>query len=97
MYGTVANIRVKAGQEQALIAEMERWSKERAPKVKGVVGGYIFRLDKDPQDMILVAVFQHKETYVANASDPEQDQWFRQFRAHMEADPQWNDGEVFAT
>ena len=95
MYGTVAHIRVKAGQGDALLATMEKWNRERAPKVRGNVGGYIFRLDSDPQAMILVAVFQDRESYVANAEDPEQDRWYQELRQNLEADPQWNDGEAF--
>ncbi len=95
MYGTVANIRAKAGQGQALIDSLERWNRERAPKVKGVVGGYIYRLDSDPLDMILVAIFEDKAAYVTNAEDPDQDTWYREFREHLESDPQWHDGEVF--
>ncbi len=58
--------------------------------------GYIFRLDRDPQDMILVAVFESKESYEANASDPEQDRWYQELRSHLESEPQWNDGEIFS-
>ncbi len=75
MYGTVAHIRVKAGQQEALRATMEKWSRELGSKVKGNLGGYVFQLDSDPQEMIMVAVFQDKETYVANAENPEQDKW----------------------
>ena len=95
MYGTVAHIRVKAGQGEAVIAKMEQWEQERGSKVEGNLGGYMFRLDKDPQEMIMVAVFQDKESYVANAEDTEQDKWYQELRQLLEADPEWNDGEVF--
>ena len=96
MYGTVANIRGKAGQGQALIDNRERWNRERKPRISGAMQWYIFRLDRDPQDMILVAVFESKESYEANASDPEQDRWYQELRSHLEADPHWNDGEIFS-
>ena len=73
---------------------MEQWEQERGSKVKGNLGGYMFLLDKDPQEMIMVAVFQDRESYEANAEDPEQDQWYQEFRQLLEADPEWNDGEV---
>ncbi|MBI2305641.1 MAG: hypothetical protein HYU86_12955 [Chloroflexi bacterium] len=97
MYGTVARIRVKTGQESVLIAKLQQWNKERKPKVKGAIAGYLFRLDSDPQDMIMVAVFQDKDTYLANADDPEQDRWYREMRQHLEADPIWQDGEIVST
>lgn len=97
MYGTVARLRVKPGQEKALIASMKKWNLERQPKVKGYVASYLYRLDKDPTKMMLAVVFRNKATYSANADDPEQDKWYREFRKFLEATPQWNDGEVVAT
>ena len=94
MYGTVAHIRVKADQGEAVIATMEKWDREMAPKVEGDRGGYLFRLDSDPQEMIMIAVFQDKESYVANAADPETDKWYQEMRQNLEADPVWHDGEI---
>ena len=97
MYGTVAHIRVKAGEDDAVITLMEQWNTERKPKVPGVVAGYMFKQDSDPQDWILVAVFTDKAAYRANADNPEQDRWFRSLMEHLEGEPQWHDGEVFET
>ena len=95
MYGTIARINPKAGLEQAVIQAMEEWERDRRPGVAGVVGGYVYRLDKG--GLMMTAVFESKEAYVANAEDPAQDQWYRKFRALLETDPEWNDGEVLAT
>ena len=95
MYGTVANIRVKAGHEDGLKQLMQQWNAERKPKVQGAMSSYIFQLDSDPLDWILVALFQDKDSYVANAEDPEQDKWFRQLMEHLDGEPQWHDGEAF--
>ncbi len=97
MYGTVAHIRPKAGQEQALSALMEEWSRERKPKIKGAVAGYLYKPEQQPGELIMVAVFQDKASYVANAEDPEQDRWYRKMRDLLEADPTWEDGEVIST
>ena len=94
MYGTVANLRVKAGQEDELRGWMERWDRERAPRIKGPVATYVYRMDNDPQNLILAVVFESKESYVANAEDPEQDKWYQQMVQHLEAEPEWHDGEV---
>lgn len=94
MYGTVANMRVKAGQEDALRDWMVRWDKERAPTINGPVASYVYRMDNDSQDLILTVVFKDKASYVANAEDPEQDRWYQALRQHLEADPEWHDGEV---
>ena len=74
---------------------MNEWNTERKHKVRGAMSGYMFKLDSDPQDWIMVALFQDKESYVANAEDPEQDRWFRRMMEHLEAEPQWHDGEAF--
>ncbi|MBI4234430.1 MAG: hypothetical protein HY686_08320 [Chloroflexi bacterium] len=97
MYGTVAHLRPKAGQERAMLALMQEWDRDRKPKVKGAVASYVFKLDKDPRQLVMTVVFQDKASYVANASDPEQDRWYRKLRALLEADPTWEDGEIVAT
>ena len=94
MYGTVAHMRVKAGQEDALRDWMVRWDQERAPTINGPGSSYVYRMDSDSQDLILAVVFKDKESYVANAEDPEQDRWYQEMRQHLEADPEWHDGEV---
>ena len=94
MYGTVARIRVKAGHEDDLMKVNELWNTQRKAQVRGVVAGYLYKLDKDPRDYIMVAVFQDKASYRANAEDPEQDKWFQDMRQHLESDPEWNDGEI---
>ena len=97
MYGTVARLRVKEGQEKALIANMKKWDRERGPKVKGYIATYMYRLDKDPSKMILAVVFKDKASYFANANNPEQDKEYRELRKHLVATPQWNDGEIVAS
>jgi quinol monooxygenase YgiN len=94
MYGTIARLRVKPGRQQALQDMMQEWDSKRRPKVKGAITGYILTPDNDPNGALMMAVFEDKESYVANAQDPEQDRWFRQFRENLEADPDWTDGEI---
>ena len=94
MYGSVYRIRPKAGKEQEIIGLMEEWERERRPKVKGAVGGMMFKLDNG--GLMGVAVFDSRESYRANAGDPEQDAFYQRWRALMDADPEWNDGEVIS-
>ena len=51
-------------------------------------------MDTDSQDLILTVVSKDKASYVANAEDPEQNRWYQALRQHLEADPEWHDGEV---
>lgn len=94
MYGSVYKMRVKPGKEQDLIKLMEEWDRERRPKVKGARGGIIYRLDKG--GVMGVAVFDSKADYEANANSSEQDATYRRMRELLEADPEWNDGEVIS-
>ena len=52
------------------------------------MASYVLRPDHRPDELILLAVFRDRESYRANASDPEQDRWCRQMREHLEADPE---------
>jgi len=97
MYGTIAHLRPKAGQEQAVLENLKEWDRVRRPKVKGVVGGYIYRSEKNPGELMMTVAFKDRESYFANAADPEQDRWYRQLRDLLQADPTWEDGEIIGT
>ena len=96
MYGTVATMRIKQGEEQKLTELLERWWRERAPKVQGAVSTTIYRLEVDPLEYVMAVVFDSKENYRANANNPEQDRWYQELRACLDAEPIWDDGEVVA-
>lgn len=93
MYGTIARLHPRRGQEKALVALMDEWYRVRKPKVKGSVAGYLFKPDKKGSGLLLVAVFKDEKSYRANADDPEQDKWYRRLRELLTADPEWEDGE----
>ncbi len=96
MYGTVAHLRVKPGQEQGVIEYMEHWSRERKPHVPGVIGGYLYRLDSDPGVWVMAVAFADKASYTANAQSPEMDADYQRLRALLTEDPIWEDGEIVA-
>ena len=90
MYGTVAKFRIKPGMD----AELERLSREQVPQIAGFQFQYVYRLDSDPLDAFLVVGFESEETYRANAAGPEQQARYETFRALLERDPEWYDGEI---
>jgi quinol monooxygenase YgiN len=92
MYGTVARITIKPGMEQAL--EQLGRDFETQPTPPGMLAQYVYRLERDPSEYVLVVVFASKEAYIANASSPEQDARYRQFRSLLAADPEWLDGTI---
>ena len=66
-------MKVKPGQEQRLVELFKDWERERQPKVKGAIGGLIMKPDNKAGELVGVAVFEDKASYMANAGDPEQD------------------------
>lgn len=96
MYGTVSRARIKPGSEDKIVELFEEWQRDYRPTVKGAMHGYLYRKDNDPNEIIMVAVFEDKASYMANASDPSQDAWYKKFREQLEGDPVWEDGEIIA-
>ena len=93
MYGTVARIHIKPGSE----AELDRLGREHSAEIEGVVFEYVFRLDEDPNQVMLVVGFKDKASYQANAQSPEQHKRYEQLRGLMTADPEWHDGEIISS
>jgi hypothetical protein len=91
MYGTIARLRIRQGAEGKLRVVMDAME---ARPVAGFIGSYVYRMDRDPQDLMLAVLFSDRESYVRNADDPAQDAQFRELRQLLESDPEWHDGEV---
>src|SRR5438093_11585614 len=94
MFGTVYRLKPRPGKEQAVAEHLRLWERERRPLVSGAVGGYLFKSRTNGGEMVGVAVFDSEANYRKNAEDPAQDRWYRDLREMLEADPEWNDGDV---
>ena len=90
MYGTIAQLRVKSGMEEQFSAYTQK-IQEKDP---GEVASYAYRTDADPSTFYVVAIFESKEAYVANANRPETDARYQHMRAYLEREPEWHDGEI---
>ena len=95
MYGTVARLQVKPGSEEAVKALNEQWLRERKPDATGFIADYALKSERIPGEWIVLVMFDTEENYRKNAADPEQHRQFEALRAHLERDPEWNDGEIF--
>ena len=93
MFGTIARMRVQVGHEEEFLKASQE-NEASAREVPGFVAAYVFKTERDAREYVLVAIFRDRETYRANAADPQQDRSYRQWRQHLEADPEWIDGEV---
>ena len=70
MYGTIFNLNIKPGHHEALIKVFT----EQDPPA-GMVAWFVMNPDAQ-ESWIGVAVFEDKETYVANAESPQQHESF---------------------
>jgi hypothetical protein len=96
MYGTVARLRVKRGQEEALKALNAQWLRERQPGTTGFIADYVLKSERVPGEWFVLAIFDSEENYRKNAADPKQHSEYEQLRTLLDADPEWNDGEIIA-
>jgi quinol monooxygenase YgiN len=88
MYGTIMRARVKPGQRDAFIESM---SAQQQSQPSGFHSADVAWEDKDPNRVVLIARFADKDSYVANASSPEQDREYRRMLEFLEAEPEWID------
>ena len=89
MYGTIARIKI----DPAKIEELKTVG-DSMGTAPGQVARYAYRMDADPGEIYLVAVFESKEAYWANAQSPEQHERFLPLRTLFLEEPQWHDGEI---
>ena len=89
MYGTIARVKIDPTKTEELKALGRRMGV--AP---GQIARYVFRMDADPGEFYLIAVFESREAYWANAESPDQNQRYQEMRALMLTDPEWHDGEI---
>jgi quinol monooxygenase YgiN len=90
MYGTVARTRVKPENRDKLKEVFERQGRRTRP---GMVAGYTL-FENDSDVAWLFAIFEDRATYDANADDPAQDAEYQEYRALMEDEPEWHDGQI---
>jgi quinol monooxygenase YgiN len=91
MFGTIARAKIKA-ENRAAFEEVMRTQMSAAP-IEGFVAGYTVWPEKIDDEVMLVAIFRDRESYMRNADDPGQDARYREMRALLESDPEWTDGE----
>ncbi len=94
MYATVYRMQVKPQQEDRLLELSRRWQKEFQPEATGFIDEYVIHSTNNPGEYLGIVVFDSEDNYKRNASNPKQDQWYRELRDLLDADPVWNDGEV---
>jgi heme-degrading monooxygenase HmoA len=90
MFGTVAMCSVSPENAESLMALA---AAEDVLGIDGYLGTEILVAENHPNTMLMVVRFRDRQSYVANADSPGQDERYGEFRALMESDPVWYDGE----
>ena len=90
MYGTVARTRVKP-ENRAKLREVV--SRQMETPVSGYVTSYVLH-ENDSDVSWLFAIFEDRASYDKNADDPAQHERYVEYRALMEDEPEWHDGEI---
>jgi quinol monooxygenase YgiN len=90
MYGTCARMVVKPENREAIRAIFKE---DEGRDIKGYVASYVLS-ENDSDNMWLLAIFDDRATYDANADDPRMHETYVKYRALLEEDPEWHDGEI---
>ena len=91
MYGTVARTRVKPENRAKLQQVFQAQGARRT--VPGMVTAYTL-YENDSDVAWLFAIFEDRASYEKNADDPTQNEDYLEYRALMEDEPEWHDGEI---
>ncbi len=95
MYGTIGRLCIKHGMEGQFKQILQsQASAFESGQVAGFVASYTYRMDADRSEYYIVAVFESREAYWANAQSTEQDARYRQWLPLLDGEPEWHDGEI---
>tara|TARA_Y100001935_G_scaffold2668_1_gene2200 strand:- start:3620 stop:3907 length:288 start_codon:yes stop_codon:yes gene_type:complete len=87
LYGSIFNLKPKKGKKEELINHL----KNNEEKPDGGVAWYVLDPDNNG-DLVAIAIFKDKESYIANAGRPEQHENFMKMMEFLDKEPTWNDG-----
>ena len=88
MYGTAMRAKATAGNRDAVVAMMGE-----GLDAAGFHATYVLLPDDDENAVVAAVIFDDRDSYSANAHDPATETWYGRFRALLEDDPEWTDGE----
>lgn len=91
MYGTVAKMEVLPGKREELKALID--SQMAATPVAGYIKSYGL-MENDTDTLWVTVLFEDKDSYMANADDPAQNERYMAMRALLASDPEWHDGTI---
>ena len=90
MYGTLARMKVSKENVDKLRETMTPPDRT----IEGQRATYVVVPDHWKDEVWLLAVFDDKATYDKNAASPEQHEEYKKYRALLDAEPEWIDGQI---
>src|SRR6266508_4349442 len=90
MYGTVGRAHVRPENRDRLAEVVMNPAYAEVP---GYRRGYLMFPENRENEVLIVAVFEDRDAYVRNADDPAQHRRYLEYRALLEDEPEWSDGE----
>jgi hypothetical protein len=91
MFGTVGRAHIKPENKEKFVQVLERQDYDQ--QVSGFVRSYVMFPENRENEVLLVAMFTDRDTYFRNADDPTQHERYVEYRALLEDEPEWTDGE----
>ena len=91
MYGTLARMKVTKENLEKLRASMDPTAQR---EVDGFKASYVVIPDQRDDEVWLLAVFEDEASYKKNAASPEQNKEYMVYRALLEEEPEWIDGQI---
>ena len=93
MFGTVGRAHIKPENKEKFVEVLGNQTTD----VHGFRGAYVMFPENREGEVVLVAMFDDADSYWKNADDPAQHQRYLEYRALLEDEPEWSDGEWFGT
>lgn len=90
MYGTIARMKIQREKVDELRAVMTELQGRTA---EGFRATHVLIPDDGRDEIIMAVFFDDKASYMKNADDPKMHEDFMKYRALLDADPEWTDGE----
>lgn len=91
MYGSIARMKAKPGEREALINFL---ATAYSPPPPTFVNRYVFQMDNDPDVFYVAAVMESQDAWVQNSHRPEIQALYPQLVALLAEEPTWYDGQV---
>ena len=91
MYGTTGRLKVKKENQQKFLDTLQK--QQAGVEIEGFRGAWVMFPENREDEAIMVVIFEDRDSYWANANDPEQDKRYREFSKYFDGEPEWSDGE----